>query len=149
LRSTVSRHRAALALLGPVLLAGCGGKKAQQPAQPATVTPHATTAAPTRSTATPTASTARSGTFAGKDVVTRFGDVQISITLKRGHITDVKPLKLPNDRPRSAYISQAAGPILRNEVLNAQSAQINLVSGATYTSDAWATSVQSALDGTT
>ena len=71
--------------------------------------------------------------------------MQVSITLRHGRIADVQWLKLPFDRSRSRYISQTAAPILRIEVLSAQSAHINLVSGATYTSDAWASSVQSAL----
>jgi uncharacterized protein with FMN-binding domain len=71
--------------------------------------------------------------------------VQVSVTIRHGRIADVQWLKLPLDRPRSRYISQTAAPILRVEVLSAQSAHINLVSGATYTSDAWASSVQSAL----
>ena len=86
-----------------------------------------------------------SGTRVGKDIVTKFGDVQVSLTFKRGRITDVQWVKIPLDRPRSQEISHAAAPILRSEVLSAQSGHISLVSGATYTSDAWANSVQSAL----
>ncbi len=130
-------------LLGTLALAGCGQKKLQRTHEPA--------AAPTsaaRATATPTGSTPADGTFTGQDILTRFGDVQVAITRKNGRITDVTAVKLPNDRPRSLFISQQAGPILRSEVLTAQSARINLISGATYTSDAWAQSVQSAVDQT-
>ena len=87
-----------------------------------------------------------SGQFIGEDVPTQFGDIQVEIILKKGRITDVGWLKLPFDRPRSQLISEQAAPILRSEVLTAQSASINLLSGATYTSDAWATSVQAALN---
>lgn len=146
--SSVPRHSLPCALLGAVALSGCGGTKPQRPTQPAAAPASTATAAATASaTATPTASTAKTTrTIKGKDVLTQFGDVQVAVTLKNGRITDVEPVTLPSDRPRSQYISQQAGPILRSEVLAAQSARINLVSGATYTSDAWATSVQSALD---
>ncbi|MCW2967601.1 MAG: FMN-binding protein [Solirubrobacteraceae bacterium] len=78
-------------------------------------------------------------------MVTKYGPVQVTVTLHKGRITDVQWLALPHDRQRSAYISKTAAPILRSEVLAAQSARIDLVSGATYTSDAWANSAQSAL----
>ena len=56
------------------------------------------------------------------------------------------PTRNPFDRERSQYISQQAEPYLRQEALQAQSAQIDLVSGATYTSYSYAQSLQSALD---
>lgn len=87
-----------------------------------------------------------SGTFTGQTVSTPFGDVQVQVTLAKGRITDVQPLVLPSDRMRSQMIAQYSAPILRNEALQAQSAQIDLVSGATYTSEAYAQSLQSALD---
>jgi uncharacterized protein with FMN-binding domain len=85
------------------------------------------------------------GSFTGSDVPNRFGDVQIKVVVSNGHITDVKAVQLPFDRAQSAYISQVAGPILRSEVLQAQSARIDIVSGATYTSESYAQSVESAL----
>jgi uncharacterized protein with FMN-binding domain len=137
LSSASPRHIGPTALVAVGLaLAGCGHKKVQRSDKPAAVT------------ATQTTGTSRSmpdGTVTGQDILTKFGDVQVSLTLKGGRITDVQWVKLPLDRPRSRYISQTAAPILRSEVLSAQSGKINLVSGATYTSDAWANSVQSAL----
>ena len=62
-----------------------------------------------------------------------------------GKVSDVVALALPTGR-RSGQISDYAAPILRQEALQAQSANINLVSGATYTSDAYAQSLQAALD---
>ena len=76
----------------------------------------------------------------------QFGTVQVQVTIVGGKIQDVQALQLPQDRRRSAEISQYAAPILRQEALSAQSAQIDLVSGATYTSEAYAQSLQSALD---
>jgi uncharacterized protein with FMN-binding domain len=85
------------------------------------------------------------GTFTGVDVPSIFGENQVQVTIANGRITEVKALQLPYDRQRSAEISQYAGPQLRQEVLQAQSAHINIVSGATYTSEAYAQSVQDAL----
>lgn len=77
---------------------------------------------------------------------TRFGDVQVRLIESGGRITDVQALRLPFDRQRSNEISQFVEPILRSEALQAQSAQIDTVSGATYTSDAYDMSLQSAID---
>jgi uncharacterized protein with FMN-binding domain len=82
----------------------------------------------------------------GDVVGTRFGDVQIRLVEAGGKITDIQALQLPFDRRRSNEISQYAEPILHSEAIQAQSAQIDTVSGATYTSDAYRTSLQSALD---
>jgi len=82
----------------------------------------------------------------GDVIGTRFGDVQVRLIESGGRITDVRALRLPFDRQRSNEISQFVEPILRSEALQAQSAQIDTVSGATYTSDAYDMSLQSAID---
>jgi uncharacterized protein with FMN-binding domain len=130
-----------VALAGTV--AGCGHAKVQRSNQPVAL-PASTTTTSAPSAAS-TKSTKAKRTVDGTDIATKFGDVQVALVLKGHRIVDVRSLRLPFDRQRSAFISQQASPILRQEVLAAQSARINLVSGATYTSDAWATSVQSAL----
>ena len=104
-------------------------------------TPSATPVA----TPSATSSGAVSGTFLGSDVPNRFGDVQVRVVIRDGHIADVQPVQMPFDRERSAYISQVAGPMLRTEVLQAQSARIDVITGATYTSESYAQSVESAL----
>jgi uncharacterized protein with FMN-binding domain len=86
------------------------------------------------------------GTVTGPVVQTQFGPVQVQVTIANGKIADVTALQLPSDRQRSAYISGIVGPMLQSEALTAQSAQIDLISGATYTSDAYAQSLQAALD---
>jgi uncharacterized protein with FMN-binding domain len=82
----------------------------------------------------------------GDVVGTRFGDVQVRLVESGGKIVDIKALQLPFDRRRSAEISQFSEPILHDEALQAQSAKIDTVSGATYTSKAYSRSLQSALD---
>ena len=86
------------------------------------------------------------GTLTGSVVQTRFGPVQVQVTIACWKISAVTALQLPSDRQRSAEISGIVEPMLRSEALTAQSAQIDLISGATYTSDAYAQSLQSALD---
>lgn len=86
------------------------------------------------------------GTFAGRAVQTRFGTVQVQITVKAGAITDVTALQLTDDDRKSVQISNRAAPLLRAAVIKAQSAQVQTVSGATVTSAAYLTSLQGALD---
>jgi len=97
-------------------------------------------------TPSPTGPTYKDGQYTGQDFPNQFGDTQVKVTIAGGRITDVQAVQLPFDRPRSAEISQYASPRLHDEVLQAQSAQIDSLSGATYTSDSYAQSVQSALD---
>jgi uncharacterized protein with FMN-binding domain len=95
---------------------------------------------------TPTATASvPSGTFTGSDVNFRFGDVQVTVVLSAGKITDVKANANP-DTPRSTFIDQQALPMLRKEVLQAQSANIDTVGGATLTSEAYIQSLQDALN---
>ena len=87
-----------------------------------------------------------SGTFAGSVSQTRYGNVQVQITVSAGKITDVTPLQLTDEGGRSVQISNEAAPLLRDEVLQAQSANVQTISGATITSDGYLSSLQSALD---
>jgi uncharacterized protein with FMN-binding domain len=85
-------------------------------------------------------------TVTGDSVQTRWGPVQVRITVQNGRITDVTAVTYPQDNPRDREINAYAVPQLRREVLEAQSADIDTVSGATYTSDGYRQSLQSALD---
>jgi uncharacterized protein with FMN-binding domain len=99
-------------------------------------------------TAGPTSSSARTGvrTVTGDAVMTEYGPVQVQVKVRGNRIVSIANLALPFDRSRSQEISQVAGPLLRSEALQAQSAAIDVVSGATYTSNGYAQSLQSALD---
>jgi len=94
----------------------------------------------------PSAAAVSPQVLTGQGVETGFGVVQVSITVEGTTITDVQAVALPYDRPRSREISTIVEPMLRQEALQAQSAQIDLISGATYTSEGYAMSLQSALD---
>lgn len=85
-------------------------------------------------------------TVTGDTIQTRWGPVQVRVTLKNGKITDVTAVSYPSDNPRDQEINSYALPQLRREALAAQSARIDSVSGATYTSDGYQQSLQSALD---
>lgn len=82
----------------------------------------------------------------GDVIPTRFGDIQVRLVESGGTIVDIQSLQLPFDRRRSLEISQFVEPILLSEALQAQSSQIDSISGATYTSEAYRMSLQSALD---
>jgi uncharacterized protein with FMN-binding domain len=81
----------------------------------------------------------------GTRLSTRYGPVQVELTVSGGKIVNITALALPTGG-RSGRISSFAAPILASEALSAQSASIDLVSGATYTSSAYARSLQAALD---
>lgn len=100
-------------------------------------------AAPATSAAVATATV--SGTYNGAAVSTRYGTVQVAVVVSNGTITDVKALALPSGGKNAQYSNRSA-PVLRTEALAAQSADINIVSGATYTSKGYIQSLQSAID---
>ena len=70
----------------------------------------------------------------------------MQVTISGGSITDVTPLQLTDSDGRSVQISNRAAPMLRTEVLQAQSASVSMIGGATYTSAAYLQSLQAALD---
>jgi uncharacterized protein with FMN-binding domain len=111
----------------------------------------AATTAPTSATPTPTATattsaSGSSGTATGDAVDTRYGPAQVKVTVTGGKITSIEAVQLQGNDPRSVQISSSAAPVLQQEALAAQSADIDVVSGATYTSESYAQSLQSALD---
>jgi len=127
----------ARATTGPTATASASDAAGDTSAAPATPSPV--------QTATPPATTG-DAQFTGDVVNTRYGPVQVQVTISNGKIVDVTAIQLPSTDPRSAQISQYVEPILRSSALQAQSAQVDLVSGATYTSEAYAGSLQAALD---
>lgn len=91
-------------------------------------------------------SSATARTVTGSAVQTRYGPVQVQITVRGGKITNVSVLQYPNGDPHDQQINSYALPILNQEAISAQSAQIDAVSGATFTSGGYTTSLQSAID---
>jgi uncharacterized protein with FMN-binding domain len=122
-----------------------GGGTTSNPATGPSTSPPSTSAPRTATTLAPDGGL-RAGTFTGPVVTTRYGDVEVRVTVAGGRVVDVAAVELPFDRRRSASISDRAAPILRREALAAQGADIDTVSGATYTSEGYARSLQAALD---
>ncbi|MGI8329511.1 FMN-binding protein [Actinomadura scrupuli] len=85
-------------------------------------------------------------TYKGSVAQTRWGPVQVTITVTGGKITDVAVPVYPNGNPRDEEINAYALPVLHQEALASQSADIDTVSGATVTSDGYKQSLQAALD---
>lgn len=85
-------------------------------------------------------------TVTGDVVQTRYGPVQVEVTVEAGHVTDVQVLQVPWSNGRDQQINGYAVPILIEETTAADSAEIDMVSGATYTSRGYVESLQSALD---
>lgn len=75
-----------------------------------------------------------------------YGQLAVRVTARAGHIVNVAVAEIQTAEPYSANLARQAIPTLRAEVLSAQTASINGVSGATYTSEAYARSLQAALD---
>ncbi len=111
----------------------------------------AASAPPTTSGATPGGSTATTSPPAnasatGTSEQYGYGVLSVKVTVVNSKITDVKLSKLQTADTYSTVLAQQVVPYLRRQVLAAQSAHISGISGATYTSEAYALSVQSALD---
>jgi uncharacterized protein with FMN-binding domain len=104
--------------------------------------------APTTGAAAPSTSSsgAAAGTYTGSAVNTRWGLVQVQITVANGRITASTAVQYPQNNSRDRQINAYAVPTLNQEVVTAQSGSIDTVSGATVTSDGYVQSLQSALD---
>ncbi len=118
---------------------------------PSSSSPSSGSAAPTTSAAAPapTASSpgaAAAGTYTGSAANTRWGIVQVQITVANGKITASTAVQYPQNNGRDVQINSYAVPALNQEVVAAQSANIDTVSGATVTSDGYLQSLQSALN---
>ncbi|GAA2607741.1 FMN-binding protein [Paractinoplanes durhamensis] len=114
--------------------------------QATTPTPTGTSPSPGSSTSSTSSSSSAAKTYTGSVVSTRWGDVQVAITVVDGKITDVAVPIYPSENGKDQEINAYALPILRQETLAAQSANIDTVSGATVTSNGYLGSLQAALD---
>jgi uncharacterized protein with FMN-binding domain len=87
----------------------------------------------------------KDGVYTGGMVDAFYGYIQVQVVINNKQITDVKFLRYPNDRQNSMMINMYAMPILKQEAIQAQSANVNIVSGATASSQAFIQSLNSAL----
>src|SRR3954452_4763540 len=82
----------------------------------------------------------------GDTITTDFGPVQVAAVIQDGKLTDVQPLKIPQEDANSKRINADAVPVLHESAIKAQSAEFDSVSGATHTSKGYKESLQTALD---
>jgi uncharacterized protein with FMN-binding domain len=131
-----------------IAIAPSGSTGATTPPTTAPPAPSATPSAGPPTTTPAPAATAPTGTRQATGSVEQYpyGQLSVTVTDTNGRVTDVQMASLSETDARSVMIDDAAIPQLRGQVLSAQSANINGVSGATFTSQAYAQSVQSALD---
>ena len=132
-------------------LAAVGGlPSASVTSPPASAAPSApSVSSPSSATTSTSAPPTPGGTakrYVGAAIETRYGVVQVAVTVTGTHIDSVDFVRLDAFDGHSQEINSQAAPILLQETLSAQSAQIDTVSGATYTSDGYVQSLQSALD---
>jgi uncharacterized protein with FMN-binding domain len=141
---------ATTALGGSALSAGAGTPAASPstaaPATPSATASAAASATPPATKTTSTSSGVKNGTFTGTTETIPFGPVQVQAVISGGKLTNVVVLQVPDRGGYEDQIVQTAVPELTSEALSKQSADIDVVSGATYTSQGYAESLQSALD---
>ena len=127
-----------------------GGTTITVPSAGATSAPGTAASTPSSTTSPSTSSSSAAATadatYTGTAASTRWGDVQVAITVSGGTITAVDVPEYPTGNPKDQQINARALPVLVQETLTAQSASIDMVSGATVTSEGYLSSLQSALD---
>ncbi len=87
----------------------------------------------------------KDGTYTGNVENVYYGNVQIEIAISQGKISNINVLQYPNDNPTSSYISTQAISLLKQEVIQSQSSNVNIISGASYVSQGFIQSIGSAL----
>jgi uncharacterized protein with FMN-binding domain len=119
------------------------------PSSTSATTPRPTTTSggtPNPKTSSAPSTTPSAASYVGSAIETRYGIVQVKVSITGHKITDASFVQLTAFDDRSQQINSQAAPILLQETLSAQSAQIDSVSGASYTSQGYEQSLQSALD---
>jgi uncharacterized protein with FMN-binding domain len=120
------------------------GTSVQAPA--AAGTDSGTTDSGTTDSGTTGSGSSTSATYTGDSVQTRWGPVQVRITVMDGKITASEAVVYPNGNHEDEQINSFALPVLNQEAVAQQSADIDMVSGATVTSEGYLSSLQSAID---
>ncbi len=141
-----STNRGGTSLASLAGSAGSGTGTTSGAATPAATAPPAAGTSGTTTTTTTTTKKGKDGTFTGQSADTPYGPVQVKITVTGGKFSDVNATRLPHGNSYDEQVDQYAVPMLAKEAVSAQSAKIQMVSGATYTSTGYLQSLQSALD---
>lgn len=119
----------------------------QEASQAAATDPVRSKATAPTPTTTPSASTTayKDGSYTGSVADAFYGNIQVKAVIQGGKLTDVQFLQYPNDQPNSVQVSMASMPVLKQEAIQAQSAKVDTVTGATDTSQAFVQSLGAAL----
>ena len=126
--------------------AAISGTSSQASAPAATPSASSSSGSPPSASSSSGSAAATAKTVTGTAADTMYGPVQVQITVKNGKVTAAQAVQYPQGSPRDQEINSYAIPVLNQEAVSASSAQIDAVSGATYTSGGYVTSLQSALD---
>lgn len=138
-------------LIAAVLVVGFVGYSLyarQHTNKPTAAATNTKSSSPSTSTTPPTpasSATYKDGSYTGTVVDAFYGNIQVKAIIQGGKITDVQFLQFPNDQPNSVAVSNQSTPVLKQEAIAAQSAQVDVVSGATDTSQAFVKSLSAAL----
>jgi uncharacterized protein with FMN-binding domain len=135
--STILRHQHSEPIMAPASLSQNNS------------TDPTSTLAPTTANNTVASTQYKDGTYTGSVDNAFYGNVQVSATIQSGKITAVNFLQYPDESPNSLYVNTSAIPYLKQEAIKAQSSNVNVVTGATYTSQAFVQSLSSALSQAT
>ena len=125
---------------------GGGAVAVSEPVVPSSGSSSSAAASAKASSGSSSGSGSTSGTYTGDAVQTRWGVVQVRITVQNGKITKAEAVQYPNDNGHDQEINSYALPVLAQEAVAAQNASIDAVSGATVTSGGYIQSLQSAVD---
>jgi uncharacterized protein with FMN-binding domain len=131
------RHQHSEPIIAPAILSPT--------TSPSPSSPSTSSSSTAPSTAPTTASAYKDGTYTGSVDNAFYGNVQVSATIAGGKITAVNFLQYPDENPNSIYVNTTAIPYLKQEAIKAQSSNVSVVSGATFTSQAFMQSLANAL----
>ena len=136
-------HSTSAAATPPAAISGTSGQASAPAASPSASSSSSSSPSASKS---PSSIAGAAKTVTGTAADTIYGPVQVQITVKNGKVTAAQAVQYPQDSARDQEINSYAIPVLNQEAVSASSAQIDAVSGATYTSGGYVTSLQSALD---
>lgn len=139
--TTVLRHQHSEPVIAPSSLSQNNSSSSSGAAGSANSAPTSTNNSGTSSSAQ-----YQDGTYTGSTENAYYGNVQVSATVQSGKITNVNFLQYPNDNPNSIYVNQQAIPYLKQEAIQSQSSNVSIITGATFTSQAFVQSLANALN---
>lgn len=133
----------------PVIIPTTSKQTTNSSANSSTATTNGSSTSNTSNTASTKNSPAvsyKDGTYTGKVADAYYGNIQVAVVISSGKISNVNFLQHPNDNPTSSYINQQADPYLKQEAIQSQNSNVSIITGATFSSEAFIQSLASALN---